>query len=148
MKKIFTLSSLAVLLAVVIASCTRSSRGDYGYDEDYYLSKERGVVVFSDSYCPYYVVETEFGYTVIESVSGYTPYEGSIIYGDLSGIGLRDLYNYSSRTVTRGDVIDYWLSYYDAQYLIDNMCYADYKGQKKQITKTNGVGHPGTPKNK
>lgn len=147
MKKIFTLSSLAVLLAVVISSCTRSYR-DYGRDEDYFLSQERGVVVFSDSYCPYYVVETQFGYTIIESFSSYTPYEGSIIYGDLSGIGVRDLYNYTNRTIIRGDVVDYWLSYYDAQYLIDNLCYYGYKGQKKQITKTNGVAHPGTPKNK
>jgi hypothetical protein len=145
MKKIFTLGALTILSAVLLVACTRQ-RGDYGYDEDYFLSKERGVVVFSDSYCPYYVVETSYGYTVIESISGYTPYEGAIIYGDLSGIGLRDVYNYSSRTVVRADVVDYWLSYYDAQYLIDDLCYAGYKGQKKEIQKTNGAEHQGTPK--
>src|SRR5688572_29426185 len=125
MKKIFTLTSLAILSAVILASCTRS-RGDYGYDEDYWLTKERGVVVFSDSYCPYYVVETAYGYTVIESMSGYTPYEGAIIYGELSGIGLRDLYNYSSQRIVRADVVDYWLSYFDAQNLVDDLCYYGY----------------------
>jgi hypothetical protein len=146
MKKIFTLSALAILSAVILAGCTRNNR-DYGYDEDYWLTKERGVVVFSDSYCPYYVVETPYGYTVIESISGYTPYEGAIIYGDLSGIGIRDLYNYSSGRIIRSDVVDYWLSYYDAQYMIDELCYYGYKGEKKTIQKT-GEGHPGTPKNK
>jgi hypothetical protein len=105
------------------------------------------VVVFSDSYCPYYVVETAYGYTVIESMSGYTPYEGAIIYGELSGIGLRDLYNYSSQRIVRADVVDYWLSYFDAQNLVDDLCYYGYKGEKRTITK-NGAGHPGTPKNK
>ena len=122
MKKIFTISAVLILFTVILAGCSKRS-GDYGYDEDYWLSKERGEVVYSDSFCPYFVVETYNGYTVVRSTSGFTPYEGSIIYGNLSLRGYRDLYNRSDGTIITGEVTDYWLTYGDAQYLIDNLCY-------------------------
>jgi hypothetical protein len=143
MKKIFTISSFLLFSALLLTGCMK--RDTYQYDEDYYLSKERGVVVYSDSYCPYYVVETNYGYTVVQSMSGYTPYEGTVIYGDLSGVGIRDLYNYSSRTITRGDVIDYWLNYYDAQYMIDDFC--TYGKAPKAIQQT-GMEKIAPPTNK
>jgi hypothetical protein len=120
MKRIFTITSLLILTVVLLSACTKS---DYYYDEDYWLSRERGVVVYSDSYCPYYVVETRNGYTIINSQSGTTPYEGTTIYGDLSRIGSMDLYNYSDGTIIRGRVTDYWLSYNEAQNEIDYLCY-------------------------
>jgi hypothetical protein len=120
MKRIFTITSFVILTAIVIAGC---SKRDYYYDEDYWLSKERGEVVYSDSFCPYYVVETYNGYTVVRSADGYAPYEGSIIYGDLSRLGTRDLYNRSDGSIIRGEVTDYWLTYGEAQYLIDHLCY-------------------------
>ena len=122
MKKIFTISSFLILSVVLLASCSKRSYND-GYDEGYWLSKESGEVVYSDSYCPYYVVETYNGYTVIRSTSGFTPYEGSIVHGDLSRLGIRDIYNRSEGTITRGEVVDYWMTYGEAQYLIDNLCY-------------------------
>lgn len=121
MKKIFTLSSILILTVIVLAGC--SKRGYYGNDEDYWLSKERGEVVYSDSFCPYYVVETYNGYTIIRSSSGYAPHEGSVIYGNLSVRGIKDIYNRSDGTIITGEVTDYWLTYGDAQYLIDNLCY-------------------------
>lgn len=130
MKKIFTVSSLLILSVVFLAACTRRG-GNYGDDEDYWLSRERGIVVYSDDYCPYYVVETYYGYTVIEAMSGYSPYEGDIIYGDLSRIGYMELYNRSAGTITRGDVVDYWLTYGEAQFLIDDLCYYGKSSDKK-----------------
>lgn len=122
MKKIFTISTILILSVAVLAGC--SKRGyDYGSDEDYWLTKERGEVVYSDSYCPYYVVETYNGYTIVRSSSGFTPYEGSVVYGDFSRRGYRDFYNRSDGTIIRGEVTDYWLTYGDAQYLVDNLCY-------------------------
>lgn len=122
MKKIFTISSILILSVIILAGC--SKRGyDYGNDEDYWLSKERGEVVYSDSYCPYFVVETYNGYSIIRSTSGFTPYEGSILYGDFSRRGVRDVYNRTDGTLVRGEITDYWLTYGDAQYLIDNLCY-------------------------
>lgn len=122
MKKIFTISALLITTAVLLSAC--SKRGyDYHSDEDYWLRQERGEVVYSDSFCPYYVVETYNGYTVIHSSSGYTPFEGSIVYGDFSRRGYRDFYDRSEGIIIRGEVTDYWLTYGEAQYLIDNLCY-------------------------
>lgn len=129
MKKIFTISSFLILSIVILAGCTKRSYYDDG--NDYWLSKEYGVVVYSDSYCPYYVVETYNGYTVIRS-SGYSPYEGDEIYGDLSRTGYRDLYNYTDNTIIRGEITDYWLTYGEAQYLIDNLCYSYNKSATKK----------------
>ena len=119
MKKIFTISSFLVLFTVLLAGCTRR---DYYNDEDYWLSKERGVVVYSDSYCPYYVVETGSGYTIIQSNSSNKPYENDVVYGDLSRTGYMNIYNRSTGTVVSGTVTDYWLNYGDAQYVIDHAC--------------------------
>ena len=137
MKKIFTISSVFILAVVLLTACTKRG-GNYGSDEDYWLSKERGVVVYADSYCPYYVVETSYGYTVIEALSGYAPYEGDVLYGDLSRLGLSDFYNRSTRSLIRGDVVDYWLTYSEAQFMIDDLCYygKSATGEKKKITPT------------
>ena len=122
MKKFITISSFLILTVVLLAACSKRS-ADYGYDEDYWLSKERGEVVYSDSYCSYYVVETYNGYAVVRSSTGFTPYEGSVVYGDFSRRGYRDMYNRSDGTIIRGEVTDYWLTYGEAQYLVDNLCY-------------------------
>ena len=136
MKKIFTISTLLVLLAVVIAGCSKRSY-DYGYDDtDYWLRKESGIVVYSDNYCPYYVIETNNGYTVVRA-TGYQPYEGDEIYGDLSRRGVKDMYNYTDNSITRGEVTDYWLSYADAQYVIDNLCYTYSKTGEKKVIRQN-----------
>ena len=136
MKKIFTITSLLVLMAVAFAGCTKRSYNN-GYDEtDYWLRKESGVVVYSDNYCPYIVIETNNGYTIVRS-TGYQPYEGDEIYGDLSRRGMMDLYNYTDNSITRGEVTDYWLSYGDAQYIIDNLCYTYGKNGEKKVIRTN-----------
>jgi hypothetical protein len=142
MKKIFTISSVLLVAALIFAGCTKRG-GGYHNEEDYWLSKESGVVVYSDDYCPYYVIETRNGYTVVEAVGTYAPYEDAVIYGDLSRAGLMDLYNRSRGNIIRGDVVDYWLSYDEAQYMIDNLCYTGYKSnstdsaaKKKVIKKT------------
>lgn len=120
MKKIFTISSFVILSAILFAGC--SKRSDVGFNESYWLSKERGEVVYSDSYCSYYIVETASGYTVIRSYSGYKPFEGSIVYGDFSYRGTVDIYNRSSGVVFTGTVTDYWLTYFEAQDAIDYYC--------------------------
>lgn len=121
MKKIFTYSAVLLLSVIVLAGCTKRSYYDDG--NDYWLSKEYGVVVYSDSFCPFFVVETYDGYTIIRS-NGYMPYEGDEIYGDLSRTGSRDIYNYTDNSIMRGEITDYWLTYGQAQYLVDNLCYS------------------------
>ena len=119
MKKAFTISSLLILSVLLFSGCYKR---DVVVSEDYWLSKERGEVVYSDSYCNYFVVETASGYTIIRSYSGYKPFEGSIVYGDLSFSGTGDFYNRSSGVVFTGTVTDYWLTYFEAQDAIDFYC--------------------------
>lgn len=137
MKRIFTLSVSFLLTVVLLTSCIRESFPND--NEEYWLSKEMGEVVYSDSYCNYYVVETFYGYTIIRSYGGYKPYEGSIVYGNFSSAGTKDIYNRSSGIIFTGTVTDYWLSYTDAQYALDYCCPVYGKGQTREFKKSTGI---------
>lgn len=126
MKRIFTFTVSFLLSALFLTSCVRETI--YDNNENYWLSKEMGEVVYSDPYCNYFVIETYYGYTVVRSYDGYKPYEGSIVYGNFSSKGTRDMYNRSSGLVFTGVVTDYWLSYVDAQYALDYYCPLSGKG--------------------
>jgi hypothetical protein len=119
MKKIFTISSFLILTVVLFAGCYKQNIGS---DEAYWLSKERGEVVYSDSYCSYYVIQTGNGYSVVRSYGGFKPFEGSIVYGDFSYAGTHDIYNRSTGVIFTGIVTDYWLSYAEAQNAVDYYC--------------------------
>lgn len=136
MKRIFTLSAIAVTFTVFLSGCIKNYN-DYGFDEGYWLSKERGEVVYSDAYCNYYVVETFNGYTIVRTYGGYKPYEGSMVYGNFSNMGTRDIYNRSSGIVFTGTITDYWLSYAEAQDALDYYCplYGG-KGVKREFKKS------------
>jgi len=120
MKKIFTLSVVALVATVIMTGCTKERFTTI--NEGYWLSKERGQVVYSDSYCNYYIVQTSSGYTVVRSYGGYKPFEGSILYGDFSYAGTNDIYNRSTGIIFTGYVVDYWLSYYAAQDELNYYC--------------------------
>ena len=120
MKRIFTLSAVVLSVALFLSSCVRDSIPPN--NENYWLSKEQGEVVYSDTYCSYFVVETYYGYNVVQAYGGYKPYEGSIVYGNFSTNGTRDFYNQSANAVYTGTVTDYWLDYYEAQDALDFYC--------------------------
>ena len=127
MKKIFTLSALVLSFSIFLASCVKSTVYN-GIDESYWLSKERGEVVYSDPYCSYYVVETYYGYNVVQASGGYKPYEGALVYGNFSSRGTRDFYNRSTGYIFSGSVTDYWLTYTEAQDALDYYCPLGGKG--------------------
>ena len=119
MKKIFTISSALFFTVLFFTGCYKQ---DIGFNENYWLSKERGEVVYSDSYCNYYVVQTGNGYTVVRSYGSYKPYEGNIVYGDFSYKGTADIYNRSTGVVFTGTVTDYWLTHNEALDALDYYC--------------------------
>lgn len=119
MKRIFTLSMI-VFAALLIGGCVKNYSS--GNDYSYWLSKEKGEVVYSDAYCNYYVVETNYGYNIVQSYNGYRPYEGTLVYGNFSARGTRDFYNYSTDRIFTGVVTDYWLTYQEAQDALDYYC--------------------------
>ena len=120
MKKIFTYSIAAVLVALLFTSCAKE-RVVYD-DNSYWLSQESGEVIYSSNYCGIYVVETNYGYTVVENLNGLRIYEGDVVYGNLGAYGTRDLYNYTANLVTRGNVVEYDLSYNAALDALDYYC--------------------------
>ena len=121
MKKIFTYSILAALVAVLFTSCAKEKVVVYD-DHAYWLSQERGDVVYSNNYCGYYVVETDYGYTIIENLDGLRTYGTDVMYGNFGGYGTRDFYNYTADILTRGNVVEYDLSYIEAMDAIDYYC--------------------------
>lgn len=136
MKRIFTLTVSFLLTSILMTSCVRETIYDNG--DSYWLSKEKGEVVYSDPYCNYYVIETYNGYTIARTYNGYKPYEGSIVYGNFSAAGTRDMYNRSSGVVFTGTVTDYWLSYTDAQYALDYYCPVG-KGVTREFKKASSL---------
>lgn len=134
MKKIFTLSAGLFLFTILLSSCIKD-RIVVNNDENYWLNKEEGEVVYSDINCNYYVVETYNGYNIVRTYSGYQPYEGDLVYGNFSSQGTRDMYNYTGRFVFTGTVTDYWLSYNAALDALDYYCPYG-KGGEKRVFKT------------
>ena len=120
MKKIFTYSILAALVALLFSSCVKETV--YVDDSPNWLSQERGDVVYSNNYCGFYVVETNYGYTIIQNLDGLRTYDADVMYGNFGGYGTRDFYNYSADIITRGKVLEYDLSYFDAMDAIDYYC--------------------------
>lgn len=118
--KRFLLFALPVLL--LLSSCRKEVVVVPPVDEGSWMSRERAVVVYSDNYCPYFVVEAQHGYSVLKSWDGIVPYQGSIMYGDFSNWGVRSFYNRSEGYVLKADVQQYWLSYYDAMDEYDYQC--------------------------
>jgi len=135
MKKIFTLSLLAATVALVLTSCVKS-RNYYEFDEGYWLSRERGEVVYSDLSCSYYVVETYYGFNIVHTYAGYKPFEGAMVYGNFSSRGTRDMYNRSAGYVFTGTVTDYWLTYSEAQDALDYYCPLGGKGVTRVFKKS------------
>ncbi len=121
MKRIFTLGLILITSVIFLSSCSKYDR-DYYVDESYWLRQDVGEVVYSDNYCNYFVVETNYGYSIIRS-SGIAPFEGTLLYGNFSRTGYMEFYDRYSRRFYRGTQVEYWLSYNTAQYLIDSYCY-------------------------
>lgn len=117
MKKIFTLSTLVIVVAIFLTSCIKETP----FNEGYWLSKQRGEVVYSSSSCPYYVIQTNYGYTL--AVSNSKPFVGDVLYGDFSYYGVKDVYDRTEGFVVSTDVKEYGLSYSGAQDALDYYCY-------------------------
>lgn len=120
MKKIFTYSILAVMATLLFTSCVKDRV--YQNNNAYWLSQERGDVIYSNNSCGYYVVETDYGYTIIRNLDGLRTYDGDVLYGDFGAYGSRNFYNYSVDLITRGTVVEYDLSYNEALDAIDYYC--------------------------
>jgi hypothetical protein len=108
------LIGLILVSTVLLSACRKADLQPIPIDEREWLNQERGVVVYSDYSCDYFVVETYNGYSIVQNWS-VRPFTGDVLYGDFSRWGIRDVYNRSRGTLMRVNVKDYWLGYYSAQ---------------------------------
>ena len=106
--------SLLLPVTFLLASCAKSDVPVPPVNESEWLNKERGIVVASDFSCDYFLVQTNRGYTMLRNWGGFSPFSGSVIYGDLSNWGLKTLYNRSEGRLINADVRDYRMSYFQA----------------------------------
>lgn len=145
MKKIFTYSITVVLVALLFTSCVKD-RVVYDNSPNW-LSQERGEVVYSSNSCGVYVVETNYGYSILQNLDGLRTYEGDVIYGNFGGYGTRDFYNYTADVVTRGNLVEYDLTYNAAVDALDYYCPAGRTSglkMKQSTTTQNKMSRPAT----
>lgn len=82
---------------------------------------EKATVVYVDYYSGNYIVETYRGYSVIEDWGGSTPREYDIEFAHFSSRGVQTTYNRTGNYFTQIRVVDYWLSWDDALYVLDQI---------------------------
>ncbi len=107
---------------LLLAACSKETIQQPPIDETEWLEKPRGVVVYSDFNCDYFVMENYRGYAVLRMWGGVAPARGSVVYGDHDRWGISTMYNRSGRYLFRADVLDYGLSYWQAMDMIDWNC--------------------------
>jgi hypothetical protein len=124
MKKLYLLLALTVIL---FSACTKR---DYipvqTNPAEWMRSHEEGVIAYVDFSTGNYIVETYEGYTVIESWGHYTPREYDYEYANFSSRGVQTIYNRSGDYFTEGRVVDSWLSWSDALYVLEDLNYQGY----------------------
>ena len=124
MKKLYVLTAL---IAVLFTAC---SKRDYVPVEvnptDWMRSHDEGVVAYVDYYSGNYIIETYEGYTVVESWGDYTPREYDRVYAYFSSRGVQTIYNRNGNYFTKGSIVESWLSWSDALYVLDGLGYNGY----------------------
>ena len=119
MKKIIL---FLIVSSLVLVSCTKQVARPIDVDVNEWMqTHERGTVVYTDGFTGNYIVETSHGYSVIESWGGAMPYDFDNVYASFSSRGVKDIYNRSGNYFTQGRVVDSWLSWSQAMYLLDQL---------------------------
>lgn len=124
MKKIYILIALSSLL---ITSCTKRDYIPLEEDPAHWMrTHDDGIVAYVDYSTGNYIVETYQGYSVIEGWGSYTPRENDHEYAYFSNRGLQTIYNRSGNYFTQGRIVESWLSWSDALYILDDLAYPHY----------------------
>ncbi len=114
----------SLISVLLFASCTKVGYGPDEIDTCHWMrTHEQGYVAYVDNYTGNYIVETSNGYTVIESRGAVTPRDYDEIYANFSSYGPQSIYNYDGNYFTNGRIVEYWLSWRDALYVLDELDY-------------------------
>ncbi|RYG03420.1 MAG: hypothetical protein EOO02_08480 [Chitinophagaceae bacterium] len=119
MKKLYL---LLLLTGIVLVGCTKRVYYDDNPDPDYWMrTHEKGTVAYVDYYSGNYIIDTYNGYAVIELYGGVAPREYDREYANFSNPGVQTVYNRDAGYFTQIRIIDSWLSWSDAMYLLDDI---------------------------
>lgn len=115
---------LLLLPVVLLAACSKRDYIPSDIDEyEWMRTHEKGLVAYVDYYSGNYIIETFRGYAVIESWGGITPREYDEEYAFFSSRGLQTIYNRAGNYFTKGRVVDSWLTWSQAVYVLDDLNY-------------------------
>lgn len=121
MKKLYFIVPLLVLL---FAAC---SKRDYipaqNNPRDWMRTHEEAIVAYVDYSTGNYVVETYQGFSVIELWEDIGPVEGDYEYAYFNNRGVQTIYNRSGDYFTKGRVVESYLSWSEAMYILDDLKY-------------------------
>lgn len=124
MKKFYI---LIPVLALFIASCTKRDYVPSDISEQEWMrTHDYGAVAYVDFSTGNYIVETHNGFSVIESYSGTSPMEYDDLYAYFSSYGMQNIYNRTGRYFTKGRIVESWLSWSDALYILDELRFGGY----------------------
>jgi hypothetical protein len=125
MNKLYILLAVAVLF---LAGCTKR---DYVIPDEidiheWMRSRDEGIVAYVDYFTGNYVVDTYNGFAVVTSRGGITPHEEDAVYAFFGSRGVQTIYNYNGDYFSDDRIVDTWLSWDDAMYLIDDLASDHY----------------------
>ncbi|MHA4845357.1 hypothetical protein ACX0G7_14390 [Flavitalea antarctica] len=119
MKKLYL---LLILSGLVLAGCSKRVHYDDTIDPDYWMrTHEKGVVAFVDYYSGNYILDTNNGYAVVEAWGNVVPREYDRLYGNFSNRGIQTIYNRDAGYFTEDRVIESWLTWSEAMYILDDI---------------------------
>jgi hypothetical protein len=107
-------------LFFLFTSCSKSVEGPARPVDvnEWMQTHEQGVVAQVDFFSGNYMVQTRFGYSVVEAW-GATPRTGDVLYAHLNFPGTQQIYNRSGQYFTTGRIQGYGMSYFQALELLD-----------------------------
>ena len=118
---------LIPVLMIVFASCyKRDYYPDYHNDTDWMRTHDHGVVAYVDYPTGNYIVDMHNGFAVVEYYGGATAERYDEVYAYFDNFGLQTVFNYSIGRYTQARVVDSWLTWSDAMYLLDQLSYGGY----------------------
>jgi hypothetical protein len=124
MKKLYVLFAFSALL---FTACTKRDYVPAPMDENEWMrTHDQAVVAYVDYENGNYVVETNQGYSVVESLGDLTPREYDRQFAYFNSRGVQTIYNRTASYFSQGRIVDSWLSWSDAMYLLDDLRYHGY----------------------
>jgi len=119
MKKLYF---LIPVLALAFAACTKRDYIPAEVDVRQWMrTHDRGVVAYIDYSTGNYIVDTYEGYSVVESWDRSMPIENDHTYAYFNSRGVQSIYNVSGDYFSKGRVVDHWLTWNEAIWLLDDL---------------------------